>query len=76
MQSVLSPRKIPRVLSVTWPPKGGRRQGILLLLQRRWHAVAEAQPRSGGGDGGYVDAGGFVLDAEDVLPSHIVAFGV
>jgi hypothetical protein len=38
--------------------------------------VPEAQPRSRGGDGGYVDAGGFVLDAEDVLPSHIVAFGV
>ena len=38
--------------------------------------MAEAQPRSGGGDGGYVDAGGFVLDAVDVLPSHIIAFGV
>ena len=39
--------------------------------------MAEAQPRSGGGDGRYVDAGdGFVLDEEDVLPSHIVAFGV
>jgi hypothetical protein len=38
--------------------------------------VPEVQPRSGCGDGGYVDAGGFVLDAEDVLPSHIVAFGV
>lgn len=38
--------------------------------------MAEEQLRSGGGDGGYVDAGGFVLDAEDVLPSHIVAFGV
>lgn len=37
-------------------------------------AVAEAQAR--GGDGRYVDAGGFVLDAEDVVPSHIVAFGV
>ena len=39
-------------------------------------AEAQPQPRSGGGDGGYVDAGGIVLDAEDVLPSHIVAFGV
>jgi hypothetical protein len=38
--------------------------------------VAEAQPRSGGGDDRYVDAGGFVLDVEDVLPSHIIAFGV
>ena len=38
--------------------------------------LAEVQLSSGGGDGGYVDAGGFVLDAEDVLPSHIVAFGV
>jgi hypothetical protein len=38
--------------------------------------VAEVQPRIGVGGGRYVDAGGFVLDAEDVLPSYIVAFGV
>jgi hypothetical protein len=36
--------------------------------------AAEAQPRSGGG-GGCVNAGGFQLEAEDVLPANINVVG-